>query len=371
MADEPEQYPGDASGHMRPELAGIVGSMPDATNQYANSAATKIQDYLTTKQIASNAQQAGEQFVQNLNGTKNNLLQMVQNDPGATKLALSLAPDIVEAHTAEAGHEPGTHQPIIDEMQNQIAHTAVTTYANRNPDAARAALASDLGGYLAPADHARLSTYIDNQEMMQNQDKQARAMQAQKDAVLTSFAKSGDYLGHLAHPQTGDVTFPPGWGQALMADGQITPATRAALHDAYTNLMNNGDVKQSDPMAIHDAVTRIAAGQPVPQSTILNHIGTRVSLADGSFLNSMLAPKTPEQKQATVELAGHLAQAKSQIMDPNGAGGRVAYGRFMNWLMPALRAGGNLGELMANNRVQQFAPTGNDVMQATRNARNV
>ena len=371
MAVDPEQYPGDASGHMRPELTDFVGQFGDAP--WAQKAADQVQTYLTTKTIAQNAQDAGNQLVQNIGRAKDNLVNMVKTDPGSAKLALGLAPDMVDGLTEEAGHEPGAHAALAGDMQREIAHNAITTLASRNPDAARSALGSDLGGYLADGDHAGLSTYIDNQERFAQQDKMARGQQLQRDQAQASYSKASTYLNSMIHPRTGDLYMPPGLGMAVMDDPSVAISTRAAVHDVYTRMAGGQNLGTSDPFVLSDMVNRIASPDGnVSQDDLLHHIGDRISLADGAHLNAMLDPGLDMgSKQQVKSLAATLNSARDSLVTPqNGPAGRAAYGRFTNWLMPALRAGGNLGELMDGNRMQHFAPNGDDAMQGVRMAEN-
>jgi hypothetical protein len=110
----------------------------------------------------------------------------------------------------------------------------------------------------------------------------------------------------------------------------------------------------------------------VGQDELMHHIGTNLSLQDGVHLNAMLDPSLDMgSKQQVKALANTLNSAQSQIASPmNGPAGRAAYGRFTNWLMPALRGGGNLNDLLQGNRLQQFAPTGDDAMAGVRMAEN-
>ena len=369
MADEPDQYPGDASGHMRPELTQFVDQFQG--QPWAAAAAGKVQDYLTTKQIAQNAQDAGQRLVQNIGQTKNNLVSMVKNDPGSASLALGLVPDMIDGLTAEHGHAPGTHAPLVSDMQREIAHNAITSLAGRNPDAARAALKGDLGGYLADSDHAGLGTFIDNQEQFINQDNAARSQQLDRDQSQASYSKASTYLNSMVHPQTGDVYMPPGLGVAVMNDPAVATSTRAAVHDVYTRMANGQRLGTSDPMVLTSLVNRMADPTAmVGQDELMHHIGTNLSLQDGVHLNAMLDPSLDMgSKQQVKALANTLNSAQSQIASPmNGPAGRAAYGRFTNWLMPALRGGGNLNDLLQGNRLQQFAPTGDDAMAGIRMA---
>ena len=56
-----------------------------------------------------------------------------------------------------------------------------------------------------------------------------------------------------------------------------------------------------------------------------------------------------------------VQQARDTLAHPaNGRAGDAAFGRFVNWLTPALQRGANLGELTGDNQLQRFAPTKND-----------
>jgi hypothetical protein len=369
--EEPTQYPGDASGFVHPALVqSVVNQQTDEGQDWAAQAANKVQDYLTGKAIATAAQQAGDETVANLGRTKDNLVGMVQSDPGSIPLALDLAQHsvkgVVDQHQNLDDDTRSTlAQQLTDSMQQEIAHTGVQKIAEIDKGAALKAI-GQYGDYLPQDQQDMLKQYADVQEGFRAQDTAAAGVQAAKDAAARGYQAASNYLTGLVDPATHEFRSPPGFVSTMMADPSLALPTKLALNAGYTMLNRNGDVPQSNPSVVADMINRIASSDKPQQGELISHLGSGLTVADTAWLNHLLGPSSPQRQADLRALAETVNSARDTLAAPeNGAAGHQAFGRFTNWLLPALRNGANLGELTENNAVQRFAPTVKDYAAAT------
>ena len=366
--------PGDSSGRMGPELTNFVSDQNTPMGQaWAGIAAQRAQSYLTARSNAIDAQQAADQTVTNLHQAKTGLVGMVQNDPGSMDLALDLAQHSVNGIVDQHGHlDEDTRQTaansITDHMQSEIVHGGIQSLAETDKGAALKAL-DRYGDYLPDDQQAALRQYADVQEGLRGQDAVAQQAQQQRDASVAGYHAATNYMGALADPSTGDFRAPPNYLAQLVADPSIAAPTKLALRAGYQMLNRFGDAPQSDPHVVSDMVSRIAdPAQPSPQQgEIISHLGSGLTIGDAGLINHLLGPSTPQRQADIRTLDDTLQQAKATLAHPaNGPAGDIALGRFTNWLLPALRNGGNLNELAATNPVQRFAPTLDDYKTAVK-----
>lgn len=375
--DEPQapgddgQYPGDASGHLNPVLAQQISSADTPMGRaWTTVAANRVQDYLTTKAVAEQNQAAGDQFVNNLADTKNNLVGMVQGDPGSMGLALDLAQHSVNGIVDQHQHmdddaRQGAADDLIGHMQTEIAHAGVQRLAETDKGAALQAL-DKYGSYLPDEQQSALRQYADVQEGLRGQDAFAQQQQASKDAAVAGYHSATSYLGALADPDTGQFRSPQGFLQGLVADPSIASPTKLALRAAYGVLNTHGDAPQSDPHLVSDMIGRMASGDAPQQGEIVSHLGSSLTVSDAAFLNHLIGPSTPQRRADIRQLSDVVDQARTSLAVGNGSAGDAAFGRFTNWLLPALQRGGNIGELTADNQLQRFAPTVDDYKASVR-----
>jgi hypothetical protein len=289
MADDTElpPFPGDASGHLRPGLIQAYGQEAPQDQGYAADAANKVQDYLTGRAIANQAEAAGNQFVNDLAGTRANLSNMVRVDPHATDLALSLVPGAVDSLTAHHGDEDeraAAASSITDHIRNEIAIAGIQAHAGISQAAGHAAI-DKWGTHLGDGEDAVLRTYTDNMETLRQADASAAQIARARQLVEGSNRNTVGWLNQLHDPTTGAVMFPPGWGQRMMQDHSLAPDARQGLLQAYTRLQQNGDAEASDPSLVSDFLRRAAGNpyhspkHPMPPE-IIRHVGGGIDPED-------------------------------------------------------------------------------------------
>ncbi len=301
-------------------------------------------------------------------------------------------------------------------MQTEIAHAGVQRLAETDKDAALQAL-DKYTSYLPDDQQAALRQYADVQEGLRGQDAAAQQQQQARDASVQGYHSATRYLHALADPDTGQFRAPQGFLTSLVADPAISPPTKLALRAGFHVLHQRGDPAQSDPHVVADMIGRMAGdvqplrpgavgsvpgvtgdvldrmhdqgltgystpggltvtrggttGAPgndnVQQGEIMAHLGSGLTVADAAFLNHLIGPSNPQRRADIQHLAEVVQQARGTIAHPmNGPAGDIAFGRFTNWLLPALARGAHLNELTANNAIQRFAPTVEDYRKAIR-----
>ena len=381
MADE-LPYGGHATGELDPSLKQFVGLFPPGTDgrEWATGAASRLQQHLTLRAVAKQNEATGQAFVNNLHEFKSNLVDMVKGDPSTAGLALDLIPHTINAMAAQHQNldpdlRDAAAKDLTDHMSSEVAHATVQSLAEKDASAASQALASPrLNSLLSDGDKTALTSYIGAQAALRNQDAAAAQQQAAHDASLVGYQRGTAYLGTLMDPDTGKLQLPNGFGQKVMADTAIPDATSAALHLAYTQLQQAGDPQKSNPSMVADFFNRAANGTMPSQPELLSHVGTNLSLADAAMLNHFLGPQTPGGQNDVKAINDTIQSQRSNLVTAeNGPAGANAFGRFIDWLTPALRSGVGNGvpvralldpehkDTMVGD-MSQFQPTAQDAM---------
>jgi hypothetical protein len=338
VADDTEEETPSQPGEAAPALQEFqeVFTHP-AAQQWAGEITTRLDDYFQRRQIADDANAAGQEFVNNVDQFKSGLVDMVQSDPHAVHTALDIVPPTMSALISNipGGAPEGAdehHAAITGHMQSEIAAAAVTSAAESDEGTARALLnhpriQSVLGDAAGP-----LSTYVDMQAAARQRDQAADAGQAQAARAELADQSARNYLGALVDPNNGKPRSPPQWNQAVLADNRVPPQDKVALFNAHEQLGRNGDA-QTDPHAVMDLVNRIANGQAT-QRDIYPTIGSNVSLADaGTLTEAMKQPQFAQQLNDTIQSAREVIAPSGDIAETR------ALGRYVSWLMPQIRQG--------------------------------
>jgi hypothetical protein len=364
------QYPGDASGFNNPTLQNFVGNMQTEEGRaWAAKSADRIQNYLTTQAIAKQNQAAGDAFVNNMAQTKAGLVNLAKSDPNAIGLALGLAKDSVDGIVGQHQHldedtRNGVASDLTSHMQTEIAHAGLQNLAETDRETFNRGMDA-YGSFLPDDQKAALSQYADVQHGLRLQDTAAQQRQQIKDTAVAGYNSATTYLSAMVDPTTQGYRAPPGFAAKLISDPSLSAPTRLALHAGYGLLNQNGDPPSSDAGVLSDMVSRIASDDPPQQGEVISHLGTGLRVADASYLNTLLGPTNPQQDANIDGLAKVFKDAQSTLAAPeNGPAGKGAFQRFTDWLMPAVQSGVPVNDLMANNRLQAFAPTADDAAKA-------
>ena len=368
-----------------PALVAVQGVMSTpASQEWAGNAATRIQDYLHTRNVADANTAMGDELVNNITGFKNQLSAMARADPRSANLALDLVPDTVGAlidnhpDLPEGSHQD-THDSIVQHIQQTIAREAVMGMGDLHEGAARDLLQSDRISSLLGADDTKaLDGYITGMAMARGIDARAGQVKAAQQQQEIRDNQTLGYLGALAEPGTHDLQYQPGWAQRVMKDPALPPEYTAPMLHVYNRFVaQGGDAPETDPVLAEQLIRGVASGR-TSMTDILGHAGGALQLPDALTIAGMLRPQSEGQKGEAASMVATLDAARRQIvgMDgENGAAGERAYGRFVQWLLPQYRMAGqgSLNPRAENYILQQgehdeggvmrhFMPTGDELL---------
>lgn len=329
--------------------------------EWATEQTTRLNDFITRRELADANTRAGENFVENLKAFGDSLTRAVSRDPSFLPTAMEMARAHIE-HTVASNptHPEELKQSTYDELTggllNSLATSAVKTLGNVDDKAARALMdAEHVSSVLRPEDRDALSHYIDMQTLGRGVDAGGlRQMQAAQQAVH-------EVAGVLGHAQglynriTDDTQFPPGWAQNMLRDEGLSARARADLILLNARMQTQGDAKESDPFMIAQAVRGIVEGSPISPQEVLQNAGGRIRLPDALMLMGGALPLTTQHRGEWASLHSLIEEGQRRIAAPeNGAAGARAFGRFVNWLMPQYRQSG-AGSLNPSGENYMFA----------------
>ena len=350
------------------EFANLPWGSQEAED-WAGSAATRINDYDQKKAIADANDRAGNAFVASLDNFRKGLVSRTAADPYFIHTAFDLAADtiprIVNAHPNLSDDERSAHHDaLVADLNNQIAVAGVKSMAERDGHIAATMLAAPrIAAALSDDDRKGLASYIGSQEIARGADRAAQQIEREKAATAASAAAAVGHAGTLYSPQLGEPAFPPGFATRLMADPAVGADDKAELMHLYARLQTGGDAAASDPITVQRA---LAGG--MDHRDVLREAGNSLRLVDALGLAKSTLPTTPEDRAKYMQAADVIQQARTQLYGPNGengAAGHAAWGRFVNWMLPTLRMGGaDMADANTHplNWLGRFAPTGDDVV---------
>ena len=374
MADG-EQNPAIPRDHeLAPVLQQVLETFQTPEGQrLAATVLPIIQRHVNLTNVADANQQVGQQVVANVADTKNTLVDLAKRDPTAASMAIEIAPHLVAGIVGHSGLDrdqmEATHADLTGHIQSEIARAAVTRMAEIH-DAPARQLLTNLGDYLEPEDHRVLGQYIDTMQTARQMDQAAALSQANFAQNLASQRQAFAYGQKLLDPRTEQAQPAPDFVSGLMANNNIRAADRMPLMMAYNNLRANGDPTASDPHIVRGLVGQIAdPNVAVPSVTILQHVGNGLRYVDAQMLHSLALGRTPAAQAWAGQLAHILDGAASELTSTASAAHNAAYGRFVNWLLPSIRAGGSIDPqsenyLLANKQPADFGPRHEDIVPA-------
>lgn len=341
---------------------------------WAHDAVRQVQTYLNRQALADANQAAGEAFVLNLSSFKDGLTKFVQAEPEGASLALDLIPGAI---AAVIDTNPGTlhgdgvehYETLTGVLSNSIATTAVQSYAVHSDVAAREAM-ERYGEFLTNEDRTALDGFIVQMAAARENDEATAAFERARQAEKMAGALSYQWVKSLTD-ENGEVRFPENWARGLALDTRLDPDTKAMLSEVYSRAQD-GDAPASDPFVVGrilEVIASGAAGGELDPREVLRFAGGELKIADALML-AQLTPKSAGALNAT------MGAAQRWLATPeNGPAGRVAFERFVSWLLPTVRDGANFDPnspdyILRGNRMQAFAPSPMDMADIVLNQYN-
>lgn len=216
------------------QLKGWLGGVGNRLQGWATDAATLVNDFITRRDIAANAQAQADQFTGNVQTFAGGLDSMVRADPTATNLALGLAALTVPAIVAEHPYLSDEQRPqvandLAGEIGKSVARNAVVSWAQRDPDAAHAELGR-LRGLFTPEEGDALAAHVDLLGDAHQMDAEAAQIAAANARADESHRRTMLYADELIKPD-GSPNFNPAWARRVANDPNVSPQDTAQLLD--------------------------------------------------------------------------------------------------------------------------------------------
>lgn len=353
---------------LHPALEAARGAFDTPESEaWGDGIITQVQQHLNAARVADANQAAGNQFVQNLGDTKDALINMVKGDPTSADLAMRLTPELYAGMLAHMPGETGdaVNAELTRHTRQEVARAAITRMAEVNEGGARA-LKDQLGEHLEDTDHAVLDHYITAQQAAREADHGASVQQMIQQNARASGMATLMTANQLYDAKTESVKFPPNYMANLVADTSLAPQDKQALYVGYNNLRSYGDAPASNPHVLTSMVSDLAN---TSAGDIAHQVGTNLKYADAMTLQALGQARVPEAHAAVQQLADVLTNARDTLTANGDHAGDVAFGRFVNWLMPAYRQAGPAGlnpasdsYLFANATPGQFMARHEDIV---------
>lgn len=243
----------------RQQAESVIGNIgADAQTSHGKEMAARAQATLrnefTKQSLAYQSTLGGQAVQQNLEQTKNGLAQAVSNNPSMLPTALSYLhgtmEDQIKAHSSLNSEEIAR---IRSEVGNSAAKdlgiAAFQTMAQRNPEAAKAALSGGtFAGMFSGEEIGSLNRYADAQvKAIDSASKAAEAEQRRQDndAFRTSMAQT---IGQFIQPD-GSLRVPTDAPQKLVAMSLMPGANPGEIKSAADMIktIQKGDRGHTDP----------------------------------------------------------------------------------------------------------------------------
>ena len=377
LQDEPVSPASPAvpqDGQIDPALQKAAGTFNSQVGQdWSQQILGGIQQHLNEANVVNANTQAGDQFVNAVKSVKDNLIEGARGDPTAARNLIDLAPQFIGPLLETTGMPydkmVDTHNAVTSEVQEGIAHAAVTKMADFHAPQAYA-LMDSLKGYISDDGQQALGAYINTMHAARVADNDASFDQAQQNQSRASAVAAFKFGSTLLDPRTEQVQYPQGYLQSLVRNQTISPEDKQGLFSAFSQLRANGDVHASDPYAVAQVLNDIIDPRTnVAHNDIMDHVGNDLKYVDAVMLHGMNLQQTPEGKMGVRDLQNALSSAQENLASTGDRAGNAAYSRFVNWLLPAYRRAGMSGlnpdsdnYLFKSTGLANFQPSHNDAV---------
>lgn len=359
--------PAPAAPGWEPALDHIVQAVPGAPG--VEEAATYLNDYVQRRNIADANEAAAQNFASDLSDFRDGMKQFVTADPtlGAVQATMKATAPMVQGVVGTTGHPDADEHAgtLTRHIHGEIASAAVTSAAEKDANHARMLLDHpDISGALATGEADSLRNYIDMQDRARALDQHIQ----DREQAMAADTRAGNamfgYAAQLRSPDTGSPVFPSRWNQRVLADNSVPPGDTAVLRQLYGRLAVDGGPTTSDPWTAHQMVSDIASGDaPHPREVLSQVAGGNLRFNDALHLSSI-------PRESAAALNGLLDFGRQAIMASDPIAGARAYGRFVNWVLPAFEQTGPAGAAptgdvyLLRNGLASFMPRVEDALPA-------
>lgn len=305
-----------------------------------------IRDEFTKQSIAQQSTIAGTQIKSNLEQTANGLAQAVSNDPslmpGAIQLLKGSLNDAISAHS----NLPGTtaamlrDQTILPAMKN-IGVAAFKTMAERNPDAAKAAMErGDFAGLFDGQEISTLNSYADAQSKAQTVAQRAAAQQQKEQDAMAFRQTSSQIVGSFIQPD-GSLKIPPDAPKQMIQASMMPGAEPGTIHSmvdmsrAVLKDQEKGQKAVTDPATYEMFGHKLTSGQLTDKDVYDARTAGLLSDHDTSYFISANGKLNadPARKEADKQFNSFLSTMKPAFTKAGLLGGKDPQGdqNFFQW----------------------------------------
>lgn len=340
--------------------------------------------HVVNRTVADGATATGDMVQSQFHRAVNAQAQAAYDDPTSIATKLSNLDDAVTSIITSTPMAPSRaaqlRSNLIDQGREAIIIRGAQGAIDKDPSSA-ATIVKEYGekGWLTGAQQKQLTDYGERMGKAQLQDARSAALGGVQRTQERSLAASSQYLGNLTDGQ-GKFQAKGDWATKVIADPSLRNEEKAPLLQANQRLLDHGDVEKTSPDVLTPFISDIAKGNRPAVADVMRHVGVDMTLADAQFLTMGINPQSDTARQDFSAINVALGNARQQISPRDTAGasnpaGDNAYGRFVDWYMPAIRQGLAAGKsitqltdpdspdyLLKNNKVQEFAPTHEDAV---------
>lgn len=183
---------------------------PGKAQQWALTRTDEMRQHFFTKMTADMGTRAGIAVHKNINDLERNYSVTVANDPSTlSHIIETIDTDIkalVDRPYLTATDAARITQDIVPKLKQRIAQSAFDGMAQREPNAAIAALDhGDFNEYADQVTQAQWRKYAEGQHKIQKQDEREDRLQSERDFKESSAARREDYLSRMSDQNTGRI----------------------------------------------------------------------------------------------------------------------------------------------------------------------
>lgn len=321
-------------GVMEKALSGIGA---DVNTQHGRDMAERVQNTLreefTRQSIGASATLAGQAAVDTVTQTTNGLAQAVSNDPSLLPTAMAYMHgtinDQITAHGSLGADEVARIRSMATEGAKNIGVAAFQTMAQRNPDAAKAALErGDFAGMFNGDEIGTLNRYADAQGKAKIEADKAAATELKAQQKQQFDAAGSAAYASMLQPD-GTLVVPKDLPQQIVQMALMPGAEPGTVRSMIDMVKTVNDQKAKGTKVVSDPHTYESFSQQMLNGTLTDRdiynarANSQLSDKDVNYFRSGIRDLAadPAKKDAEKQFQAFLTSQKSAFTAHNIFGG--------------------------------------------------
>jgi len=327
------------------------GLLTTQANEMYTKAVAGLKADMFVKATADQSNLAGAAAVANLDKVKNQLSNLVRDDPTSYQGAQVMAKSVIEGLVQAYGLPREKAIALAADVNGQIAKSAAIGMADRNPDAAKQAIdRGDFSDYIDGTEAKTLSAYADEQSRAQLTAQKSAEAEQKKQNVEAVHAASNQILAGMIQPD-GTLKVPVDAPMAAVKLSQMPDAdpgeVRSTINMIERVTRDNSEGKniQTDPHIYEDFSQRMLAPSSDPRAlsqreVIAARAAGMMSDRDFSFFTRGIDElhKDPAKRDADRAFNAFLQSQKQAFTQRNfltGQSDPIGYQKFFQFSQAA------------------------------------